>query len=229
MSKVDMGNMESKDINDIRKEINAIDDDLLRLFVRRLEIVRDVAASKKERGAPVFDPEREPDATAFYHHHDGDSHLVYLDFHKPLKNKNISLPKELCGKKISIIEKTPSVTLHTANTVPANGICLEPNQSRAALGCFYVFINRQLTRTAICVAIASLHWLQYNTITNSDLSYLNGSFNHIFTPSFLIFYHMQKDMYIIIFAQYMTLFAKQGAIIYFTLSFLWFSLYNKKG
>jgi chorismate mutase/prephenate dehydratase len=51
--------MESKDINDIRKEINAIDDDLLRLFVRRLEIVRDVAASKKERGAPVFDPERE--------------------------------------------------------------------------------------------------------------------------------------------------------------------------
>ena len=72
-----------------------------------------------------FDPEREPDATAFYHHHDGDSHLVYLDFHKPLKNKNISLPKELCGKKISIIEKTPSVTLHTANTVPANGICLD--------------------------------------------------------------------------------------------------------
>lgn len=51
--------MEAKNINDIRKEINEIDDELLRLFVRRLEIVHDVAASKKERGAPVFDPGRE--------------------------------------------------------------------------------------------------------------------------------------------------------------------------
>ena len=72
-----------------------------------------------------FDPDREPDATAFYHHRDGDSHLVYLDFHKTLKRKNISLPKELCGKKISIIEKTPSVALHTGDTVPENGLSLD--------------------------------------------------------------------------------------------------------
>jgi chorismate mutase/prephenate dehydratase len=51
--------MESKNITEIRKEINSIDEDLLRLFVRRLEIVGEVAASKKERGAPVFDPARE--------------------------------------------------------------------------------------------------------------------------------------------------------------------------
>ena len=51
--------MESKNITEIRKEINSIDEDLLRLFVRRLEIVGEVAASKKERGVPVFDPARE--------------------------------------------------------------------------------------------------------------------------------------------------------------------------
>lgn len=47
------------DINKIRSEINSIDDELAALFKRRLEIVADVAASKKERGAPVTDPARE--------------------------------------------------------------------------------------------------------------------------------------------------------------------------
>ncbi|MBO7166338.1 MAG: chorismate mutase [Kiritimatiellae bacterium] len=51
--------MEEKKLDEIRKEINNIDKDLLRLFVRRLEIVQDVAESKKARGLPVFDPVRE--------------------------------------------------------------------------------------------------------------------------------------------------------------------------
>ena len=50
-----------KDITNIRSEIDAIDQELARLFRRRLEIVADVAASKHERGAPVTDPARERD------------------------------------------------------------------------------------------------------------------------------------------------------------------------
>ena len=50
-----------KDIKDIRSEIDAIDQELARLFRRRLEIVADVAASKHARGAPVTDPARERD------------------------------------------------------------------------------------------------------------------------------------------------------------------------
>jgi len=50
-----------KDIKDIRSEIDSIDQELARLFRRRLEIVADVAASKHERGAPVTDPARERD------------------------------------------------------------------------------------------------------------------------------------------------------------------------
>ena len=47
------------DINAIRAEINTIDDELVKLFKRRLEIVEQVAESKRERGAPVLDPARE--------------------------------------------------------------------------------------------------------------------------------------------------------------------------
>lgn len=48
-----------KDITEIRKEINDIDEELVKLFRRRLEIVEDVAKSKRERRAPVLDPARE--------------------------------------------------------------------------------------------------------------------------------------------------------------------------
>ena len=49
------------DIGNIRAEIDSIDQELVRLFQRRLEIVGQVAASKQERGAPVTDPARERD------------------------------------------------------------------------------------------------------------------------------------------------------------------------
>ena len=41
------------DINNVRAEIDAIDRQLVDLFLKRLEIVGQVAASKRERGAPV--------------------------------------------------------------------------------------------------------------------------------------------------------------------------------
>jgi len=71
-----------------------------------------------------FDPQREPDATSFYFHKQKDSDVIYLDFHKSLSNKKIALPDYMAGKKISILEKTPSVMLHTEAIVPKDGISL---------------------------------------------------------------------------------------------------------
>ena len=48
-----------KNIESIRNEINSIDEELVKLFKRRLEIVEEVAASKRESGAAVTDPARE--------------------------------------------------------------------------------------------------------------------------------------------------------------------------
>jgi len=75
-----------------------------------------------------FDPQAEPDATAYYWHHQGDSLIVYLDFHQPLAPKIFQLPTESTGKKISILEKTPSVTLRSGNFVSGEGtVTLEVN------------------------------------------------------------------------------------------------------
>ena len=72
-----------------------------------------------------FNPKLEPDATSFFWHREGKSWLIYLDFHKKLKNKLIRLPKGFAGKKITVVEKTPSLRLHTGKTVPPEGIRLD--------------------------------------------------------------------------------------------------------
>lgn len=80
-----------------------------------------------------FNPQLEPDATSFYCHYQGKSLMVYLDFHKELKNKTIKLPRAATGKKITILEKTPALTLHTPGEVPAAGITLSNNAKHGYL------------------------------------------------------------------------------------------------
>ena len=47
------------DIEELRKEIDGIDKELVSLFVKRMDVAAEVAAFKKENGRPVLDPERE--------------------------------------------------------------------------------------------------------------------------------------------------------------------------
>lgn len=46
-------------IDDIRKEIDQIDQSLLEIFNRRAELALRIGEIKKEKGLPVYDPERE--------------------------------------------------------------------------------------------------------------------------------------------------------------------------
>ncbi|MBO5317036.1 MAG: chorismate mutase, partial [Oscillospiraceae bacterium] len=47
------------DIQDLRKEIDQIDTDLVRLFVQRMNVAARVADYKKENGLPIYVPSRE--------------------------------------------------------------------------------------------------------------------------------------------------------------------------
>ncbi|MEL4105691.1 prephenate dehydratase domain-containing protein [Oscillospiraceae bacterium WX1] len=47
------------DINDLRTEIDRVDEDIIRAFTRRMEISAALAAYKKENNLPIFDPARE--------------------------------------------------------------------------------------------------------------------------------------------------------------------------
>lgn len=47
------------DMTTARKEIDAIDEEITRLFCRRMALSREIAVLKEEKGLPTYVPERE--------------------------------------------------------------------------------------------------------------------------------------------------------------------------
>ena len=47
------------DLNELRLEIDKIDDQLIKLFLQRMNVAAEIAAYKKEHGLPIFVPSRE--------------------------------------------------------------------------------------------------------------------------------------------------------------------------
>jgi hypothetical protein len=76
-----------------------------------------------------FSPQRYPEATCVYWHPEGKDIMLYADFHQKLEHTVVKLPPEFTGFNIGIVEKTPSVTLHTKEVVPSTGIDLSIAQS----------------------------------------------------------------------------------------------------
>ena len=52
------------ELNDLRKEIDAIDDELVKLFTQRMEVSAKIAGYKKEKSLPIFVPAREREKLA---------------------------------------------------------------------------------------------------------------------------------------------------------------------
>ena len=52
------------EIHEIRKQIDEIDDVMLSLFLRRMELSKEIAAYKKSHGLPVADKQREREILA---------------------------------------------------------------------------------------------------------------------------------------------------------------------
>ena len=48
-----------KRLETLRDELRGVDDDIVRLVVKRMEIVRDIGSVKRAAGVAVFDAERE--------------------------------------------------------------------------------------------------------------------------------------------------------------------------
>ena len=48
-----------KTIDELRQEINKIDEEMANLFNKRMEVAKDIALYKKENNLPIFDKERE--------------------------------------------------------------------------------------------------------------------------------------------------------------------------
>ena len=52
------------ELNDLRKEIDAIDDELVSLFAKRMDVSARIAGVKKEKSLPIFVPAREREKLA---------------------------------------------------------------------------------------------------------------------------------------------------------------------
>ena len=52
------------ELQELRQKIDAIDEELIRLFCQRMEVSKAVGAYKKERSLPIFVPEREQEKLA---------------------------------------------------------------------------------------------------------------------------------------------------------------------
>lgn len=52
---------EALHLEEVRKRINTINDDMLRLFLERMKVSKDVAMAKKAMHKPIYDPKRERD------------------------------------------------------------------------------------------------------------------------------------------------------------------------
>jgi len=74
-----------------------------------------------------FDPAAYENATCVYWHKEGSAYVLYIDYHKSIDKDVIWLPGFLSGKKITTIEKTPSMELLTAGHVPSDGVVLSAN------------------------------------------------------------------------------------------------------
>lgn len=48
-----------KDLSEARKELNNIDDGIKELFIKRMNIIKDIAIYKKSNNLQIFDPKRE--------------------------------------------------------------------------------------------------------------------------------------------------------------------------
>lgn len=71
-----------------------------------------------------FWPGAQPGATCFYWHEEEGEVFVYADFHRAVEREILALPQEWAGRKLSVVEQTPSVSLHAGDTMPQQGVAI---------------------------------------------------------------------------------------------------------
>ena len=103
------------DLKDYRKEIDAIDDELVRLFVKRMDVAARIADYKKEQGLPIFVPAREREKLADVAGQAGEEMANYtrvlysmlFELSRSYQSKRNSVLTEQYQSILSSIENTP--------------------------------------------------------------------------------------------------------------------------
>ncbi len=105
------------DINELRQQIDSIDNELIELFHRRMDVSRDIAACKKAEGRRVYDPVREREKLAAIAEKSGEDMREYstilwsllMDLSKTYQERMSSDVSPLSRRISEAVENTPKV------------------------------------------------------------------------------------------------------------------------
>ena len=103
------------ELNELRSEINQIDDEILRLFLRRMEVAGQVADYKRENNLPIYQPQREREILKKVADQAGPEQGGYarvlfsmlMELSKSAQNKRSGKELELHRQIADAIENTP--------------------------------------------------------------------------------------------------------------------------
>ena len=103
------------ELNELRNEINQIDDELLKLFLRRMEVTDQVADYKRQHNLPIYQPQREREVLKKVAEQAGDEKSAYarvlfsmlMELSKSSQNKRSGRELELHRRIADAIENTP--------------------------------------------------------------------------------------------------------------------------
>ena len=74
-----------------------------------------------------FHPSAQPNATFAYWYRDGEDVVLCADYDRSVERDVPALPAECVGRAVEVVDKTPSVTLLTGDTVPDGGVAVSVN------------------------------------------------------------------------------------------------------
>ena len=105
------------DLNEIRDQIDAVDNKLIELFAERMRLSNEVANYKREKGVPVIDMKRERDKRNTIFEKSPEEFKEYLpllysvvfDLSRSYQNRLIGVGQDLTGKIEAAIENTPKL------------------------------------------------------------------------------------------------------------------------
>lgn len=149
------------ELNEIRSKINEVDDDLLLLFLQRMELADEVAEMKKGSGLPVFDRQREREILAAVSEKSGAmepyAHYLFSTLFKlsrSRQNELISEPSKVRTQIEKAIESGEAV-FPRSGTVACQGI--EGSNSQAACEKLFSRGNIMYVKSfeAVCDAVES--------------------------------------------------------------------------
>lgn len=69
-----------------------------------------------------FHPAAERATSCVFWHEEMGETMVYADYHRPVDRELLELPHELTGKPFTVVEKTPSVTVHGDRKIAPGGV-----------------------------------------------------------------------------------------------------------